>query len=141
MTDIYQGDPLQIMTADGVDMNIKGGQPEMDQGLNNFVNISLFTREGWFGNIFLKDANQKVGSKYLATSEKPITITSLNDTRLAAEKALKSPVVGKVLSTVTNPRKDHLNTDIEIQPPGQDAQQIQLSQNGANWINQALKGF
>ena len=135
--DIYEGDPLITLTENGAEMNIKGGQPEMDQGLVNFVNISLFTRRNWFGNFFINDPDKQPGSDFLEKAERVITLTGLNDTRLAAEKALKNPIVGKVESEVTNPSKNNLNVLNKISPPGQDVQELLITRNGVNWQNQA----
>jgi phage gp46-like protein len=121
-------------------MTIKGGQPKMDQGLRNFVNMSLFTGRGWYGNYFIRDENQKIGSDFIEKAEQPITTTSLNNTRLAAEKALENPVAGKIEVTVDNPEKNFLNVLAKIQPPGSDVQELKATRNGANWQNQAIQG-
>ena len=45
MTDIYSGDPRIVLTADGADFDYIGGQPVMDQGVENLALISLLTSD------------------------------------------------------------------------------------------------
>lgn len=138
--DRFQGDPKLMLTADGAEMQIMGGQPVMDQGLSNFVNISLFTKKGWFGNAFISDQDKKYGSDFLKESEKVITIQQLNNIRLAVEKGLQNPVVGNVEAQVINVEKNNLRIDIKISPPGQDVETLRATRNGVNWIMQAVQG-
>jgi len=132
----YQGDPRIFLGPDGSYFSYKGGQPEMDRGFENQVNIQLFTMPGWCGNIFLGPDSQ-VGSNFLDTAKGAINIDKLNDTRQAAENALKNQAFGKVQAIVTNPESNFLNVEIIIEPPGKDIQRLVLLRNWNNWIEQA----
>ena len=43
MTDIFSGDPKIILTPYGANLDYEGGQPVMDQGMENQALLSLFT--------------------------------------------------------------------------------------------------
>jgi len=137
MTDLYQGDPRLVLTENGSKIVFKGGQTVMDKGIENLALISLFTRQGWAGNTLFTDPNQKIGSDFIDASLEPITLTSLNNVRDAALKALDSPLFGEVEIEVSNPTSYQLKVDITIKPPGEDPQSIILLKNGINWISQA----
>ncbi len=137
MSDVFQGDPRLFLDENGSELIFIGGQPISDQGLENKVLISLFTRPGWSGNILFDDIAQKIGSNFEQTALQPITLQSLNDVRDAAEKALIDPIFGKVTVIVTNPVSQKLIVEITIEPPGQDIKKLMLSKNGYNWVFQA----
>lgn len=132
----YQGDPRIFLGENGSYFSYKGGQPVMDRGFENQVNIQLLTRSGWVGNVFLPPEKQ-IGSIFLDTARGSITVDKLNDIRQAAENALKNQAFGKVTSTVTNPKSSFLNVENIIEPPGQDIQKLILQKNWGNWIAQA----
>jgi hypothetical protein len=135
---IFEGDPKLTLGPDGATITYIGGQPIMDQGINNLVLISLFTRPGWSGNLFLKDVNEKIGSDFLDACSKPITLSSLNDIRQAAELALKNPALGDVKVTVLNPVSTRLDIKILISPPGKNYSELLLQKNGLNWLMQSV---
>jgi phage gp46-like protein len=136
-----QGDPAIKITLDGAIMQFIGGQPIMDSGLENAVQISLFTKKGWFGNAFLKKANQQIGSDFEKRSYGPINIDSINNIEDAADNALKwfsdSKITKQIDVIVANPKADYIKTDIQIQPNAGDAIQLSFLQHGQNWINQS----
>lgn len=136
--DIFSGDPYLTLGPNGSRLTFVGGQPVMDQGLENQVVISLFTDEGWEGNAFIADPDRKVGSDFMAATRKPITLSSLTGIEQAAVRALKSPAFGRVTATATNPTSNSLRVEILIEPPGQDSKTIILTRNGLNWQAQAL---
>ena len=43
MFDRFQGDPRLVLTEEGSEIIWKGGQPVLDQGVENVVLIDLFT--------------------------------------------------------------------------------------------------
>lgn len=133
----FEGDPKIIVTPDGWTVQYIGGQPVMDQGLENVATISLLTKEGWVGNIFLTE-KQKIGSSVRRISAGSINILKLNDIRQAAEKSLDIDVFGNVEAEVLNPVSSYIKLNILIQPPGRDIEKLTLERNGQNWINQAL---
>lgn len=137
----FSGDPAIKITEDGASMTFKGGQPEMDGGLENAVLISLLTKTGWWGNDLLKQNSQKIGSDY----DKKRTIVELQtilDYQDAAKRALQwMKTVGlaeNINITVTNPYNNQIKTKIIIIPPGQEAGELLLFKNTTNWINQTI---
>jgi hypothetical protein len=136
--DIFSGDPYITIGPDGSTLTYKGGQPVMDQGLENQAIIALFTKEGWAGNVLFRDANQQIGSDYVEAALQPITLQSLIDVEQAAVRALDSPAFGRVTAEAINPSSDRIQVEITIEPPGQDSQTIILTRNGVNWQAQAI---
>jgi len=138
MADYFSGDPKLVLTPNGSKLVFKGGQPVMDQGLENLALISLFTKKDWVGNAFIADPNKKIGSDFEETANQPITLASLNALAMSAEKALKNPAFGKITVEITNPNSHRLNVKITIEAPGSDIKTLILTKNGQNWINQNL---
>lgn len=136
--DIYSGDPYLTLDENGSRLHYVGGQPVMDQGLENQVLIALFTTPDWAGNSLLADPNQQIGSDFIKATQQPITLQSLTDVEQAAVRALQSPAFGRVTVTATNPESDIIRVEILIEPPGQDSQTIILTRNGLNWQAQAF---
>ncbi|KPK95639.1 hypothetical protein AMJ80_04505 [bacterium SM23_31] len=138
---VFQGDPAVKITENGAKMKFTDGQPVMDQGIENAVQISLFTKPGWWGNTLIRDVNKKIGSNY-EKQRVIIDVDTLNDVRNDANDALKTMLDTRLASQidiiVNNPDLNHINTYIKIKPPGQDAQELLFLNNGINWINQSL---
>ena len=137
--DLFQGDPRLVLTPDGVDLEYQGGQPVMDQGVENHVLISLFTRaeapdtgEPWCGNAFQPSAS-KLGSDFEARASQPITLAGLALVERAAASALSSPLFGAATVAVTNPVADYL--DVRIQA-GAGAMNVRGNRDA--WTVQAL---
>ena len=138
MTDIFQGDPYLTLGENGSRLHYIGGQPVMDQGLENLAIIALFSGEGWAGNALIRDTDQQLNTgRFLKATRQPITITSLTDVEQGAVADLSNPAFGRVTATATNPISDHLRVIILIEPPGQDSATIILTRNGLNWQAQA----
>lgn len=131
---ILQGDPRLILGPSGSSLQFTGGQPLMDQGLENLALISLFTSQGWVGNLLVKTP---IGSDFEEKCNQPITRQSLNDIRNSAERALVNPAFGRVTVRVGNPSGYRLNIRIIIEPPGTNPQLLVLTRNGENWKFQA----
>jgi phage gp46-like protein len=110
-----------------------GGQPVMDQGLENMAMISLFTGQGWCGNLYL-DPDEQIGSDFEATCRKSVTLQSITaDIPNAADRALKSDYFPERVIAVTNPRSDWLHLAITLGP----GNTITLDKRGMNWLAQA----
>ena len=113
----------------------------MDSGLENAVQISLFTKKGWFGNAFLKQVNKKIGSDFEKRSYGPITIDSINNIEDAATNALKWMIDSKISKTidiaVTNPKADYIKSTFLIHPNADNVTELQFLRHGQNWINQS----
>ncbi len=134
---IYQGDPALSLTNNGAELTFKGGQPVMDQGLENQVQISLFTAVGWPGN-FLLPENGQIGSNFETQARGPITLSSLAELEKTAIAALEDSIFGNIEAQAINPDSDRVTMEIKIEPPGRDNDTILLVRNGQNWINQAV---
>jgi phage gp46-like protein len=135
----FQGDPAVKITANGADMVFMGGQPVMDQGLENAVLISLFTLPGFWGNSILPVA-QQIGSEY-QQPRTVIDIETIDDINRSAEDALEWMLDTGIASSVdvetVNPT-GQITTRIKIAPPGENLQEFIFTQNGQNWISQAV---
>ena len=133
--DRFQGDPKVTLGPNGSNLVYRGGQPEMDQGFENYVMISLFTEEGWFGNHLFKKPEQKIGSKFVEANNRAITVPSLNEVRIMGEAALRAMVdtglADVVGLNVTNPTGN--SKRIEIHIIGATERVFVVSANGTNW--------
>ena len=134
--DRFQGDPRLTLDENGADLIFQGGQPVMDQGLENLALISLFTSLGWVGNTLITDPDSQVGSDFYDNASGTLTVSQLNNIRQAAIKALDNEAFGDVTVTVTNPNGKRVNVKILIEPPGSDSQEIILTRNRLNWVQQ-----
>ncbi|MFP3041899.1 InlB B-repeat-containing protein [Treponema primitia] len=133
--DRYGGDPKITITENGADLDYQGGQPVMEQGVDNVALISLFTKPGWPGNIFLPPEN-RIGSDYEDTTSGTITLSKLADIANSAERALTSATFPEVQAEVSNPTGDHLSVDIRVSP----GPALSLTREGALWKAQKAKG-
>jgi len=131
-----EGDPRLILTENGSKLNFIGGQPTMDQGLENMVLISLFTSPGWPGNALFDNPDEKIGSDFEQSALAAINLDTLNRIRNAAERALTDPIFGDVTVEVTNPVSHRIDVKILIKPPGSDVFQLLIQKNGLNWVAQ-----
>lgn len=114
MSDIYSGDPRIVITPDGSDFDYIGGQPVMDQGVENLALLSILTEDidpvsgkPWCGNVFFPDA-QKVGSSFVRQARQPLTLKQLRVIEQAGEDALDDPAFGNSTCTVTNPQSTYV---------------------------------
>lgn len=138
----FQGDIAVKITADGAKMLFIGGEPVRDQGLENAVTISLYTKKGWWGNVLLSEDSKKIGSDVEITALKPIVdLQSINNMNDAIDKALQWMTDVKLAQSydinVVNPKVDELKAQIIIYPPGRDSLTLLFLKNGINWISQA----
>lgn len=138
MINIFQGDPKLVLSVNGSRLVYKGGQPVMDQGLENQALISLFTEPGWAGNVLFPNPDQKIGSDFERTTRQSITLKSLVDIEQAAIRALKNPAFGTVTADASNPIGNQVRVIIPIFPPAGDPVTLILTRTGQNWIFQAL---
>jgi phage gp46-like protein len=144
MADRYQGDPKLILDENGADLvfTANGGQPEMDRGLENAALISLHTRPGWAGNILFRKPSEQIGSDFEQANRDPITLTSFNNIRNAAQAALQwmvdTGVAASVEARVSNPTGRRVQTAVLIKPPSRDPLVLLETRNGLNWISQKI---
>jgi phage gp46-like protein len=79
----YDGDLMLYPTPDGGDLNIIGGQPDMDAGLWTTVYLSLFSGV-WWGNALSEQAEQ------LADSIEAVMLDDSNQGRLNVQEAARA---------------------------------------------------
>jgi len=136
----FQGDPAVRLKNGGASMQFIDGQPVMDQGLENAVQISLFTKKGWWGNFLFKNENQKIGSDYQEIRT-IIDLQTINDYTDAGKKALewmtKTKLAKQIDVVVTNPLGYQIQTKIYIAPPGHDVNELLFTKNGLHWLSQS----
>lgn len=139
--DRFQGDPAVKITENGATMTFRGGQPVMDQGLENAVQISLFTLPGWWGNDLFDNESEKIGSTFQVVRT-IVDLDTINDYTDAARVALSwmkaNRLVSEINILVTNPYLNQIRTAIALSPPGQDVQEFLFTQSGLSWIAQSL---
>lgn len=131
-----EGDVRFVLTEEGSKFVFENGQALMDQGLENMALIALFTSPGWVGNSLFRDPNQRIGSDFERAALGTINLDRLTRIENAAKRALDNPAFGKVTVIVTNPVSHRIDVLIQIEPPGQDIQQLTIQKNGQNWIAQ-----
>lgn len=136
MTDQFDGDPFITIGANGADYIIQGGQPVMDQGLVNHVNMCLLTEPNWWGNDIEPVAERKVGSKFIVKSREPITRQSLLDTNKAAIQDVQGDEFSDVQASTTNPVTQNVRLEMVLRPPSNELEVLVLERTGQNWINQ-----
>ena len=138
MTDIWSGDPKITLSGDGSDFTYVGGQPVMDQGVENDALISLLTSDEdptsgkpWPGNIFFSD-EQKVGSDFQRTAQDTLTLKKLRLIEQSGVRALGDPAFGAVTCVATNPVSTYVEAQFQI---GEGS--LNVSGNQATWQAQA----
>lgn len=137
---LWDGDPKITVGEDGAEMTFIGGQPVMDQGLENPVILSLFTEPGWVGNALASSDAEKLGSIYEETCRQPVTLSSLNSSANAAKAALRWMISGGIASKITavsrNPSGHIRETKVTVTPPGGYPHDLTFAQAGPNWLQQ-----
>ncbi len=137
MTDIFAGDPCITIDEDGANFEFIGGQPVMDQGFENHVNIAILTEPNWWGNDLEPVAARRMESEFLPVSRRPINRQMLIDLARVAEQAVQGDEFKTVTSEATNPVSQNVNVTTLYTPPNREEQKLLLTRSGQNWINQA----
>ena len=141
----FEGDPRLILGPDGSTIEYKGGQPVMDQGLENQLLIDLFTLDQdqttgaeWWGNLTFPDPLEQIGSSYVRdVINEPLTLNGLANIEQSAGKALTDPIYGEITSDVTNPESTRINNIVRVSSPGNDVEILATTTNSVNWKAQA----
>ena len=137
MSSVYQGDPAFKITEDGSILKFVGGQPIMDQGFENTVLISLFTKRNWPGNVLARKDSEKIGSDFEDSHNQPVNLKGLNARRDAARKALQwaidQGIFRDVVVNVTNPKGSIIIVNIRITPPYGENVDLNIENSGPNW--------
>jgi hypothetical protein len=114
------------------DFKYVAGNPIMDAGVHNAAILSLFTDEGWGGNVFLPPVS-RIGSDFTRLCKGTITLAKLNDIENSAVRALQSKLFPKAEAEARNPNGDHLEVNIKIGSGGS----LNLNRESALWQAQA----
>ena len=136
---ITDGDVRLTPTADGGDITLLGGQPDMDQGLETAVYLSLFAGPDWWGNL-AGTLDERAESNLEALLSQTLT----NQTRLDAEEyarqalawMTRSGIAAKVSVAATLPALGWLVLAIVIEQPGTDPQVLRYQ---INWAAQRAR--
>lgn len=143
MTSIYQGDPRQDITRDGLTLSFVDGQCKMDKGLVNAVINTLFY-DPWFLNIEITDDVYHIGSDFLKYVQRPITIANLALARAAGLKALQWMITAGVASEIDvrlrNPSGSIVEVLVLIKPPAKTKIALLATRYGLNWEFQIDEG-
>jgi len=114
------GDVRVALNQDGGFIRIRGGQPEMDDGLETAVNISLFSQSDYWGNA-LADDGEDVGSTFSDALSVPLSNQARLDVIEAARSALSwltsTGIASAVEVSATIPSAGRLDLGIIIRQP------------------------
>lgn len=124
MIDQFDGDIAFIATPDGGQIIYTGGQPAMDVGgLENAVNISLFTGLEWWGNALEEnEPDKQIGSDFEERAKpKAINTACLREIENAARDDLQWMINQKVAQSIkavaTWPETNRVDLAILITKP------------------------
>lgn len=136
MIDQFDGDVAFILTPDGGQIVYTGGQPTMDVGgLENAVNISLFTEPGWWANALNEnEPDKQIGSDFEERIRpKAINTAYLRDVEDAALDALQWMINQRIAQTVEAnavwPELNQVGLEILITKPEGDIVTIRYELN------------
>jgi phage gp46-like protein len=134
----FDGDIRLSLSQDGGIIKIRGGQPDMDDGLTTAVNISLFSQGDWWGNA-LADDGEEVGSTFLDSLAAPLTNQARLDVIESAKRALAwmtdTGIAGSVDVQATIPAIGRLDLSITIRQPERAPTVFRYT---VNWQNQRV---
>lgn len=134
----FDGDVRLSLSQDGGIIKIRGGQPEMDDGLETAVNISLFSEGSWWANALAADG-EEIGSAFFAALAAPLTNQARLDIIEAARDALawmtESGIAQAVEITATIPAVGRLDLSITIRQPERAPTVFRYT---VNWQNQRV---
>ena len=84
---ITDGEPKLIPTPDGARLDFSGGQPLMEQGLENAVYLSLFVGD-WWGNATVPERDRQASRVQQVADRATLSNRSRLDIEAAANEAL-----------------------------------------------------
>ncbi len=130
----YDGDIMIYPTADGGDINIVAGQPDMDAGLWTAVYISLFSGK-WWGNA-IADKPEQFSDSIESLMENDSNQNRL-DVQEAARTALRWMIDEGIATAVdaeaTIPQLGYLGLTVTITEPAADPTVLKYK---INWAGQ-----
>ena len=114
-------EPKLYIDGDGVNVNLRNGYTETDDGIYNAINISLLTANKNISahNLLFRRNSEKIGSKFYKESlSSPVNIQGLKDRESAAKSDLQWLIDDGVLSEVniraTAPGNSNVNLAIKV---------------------------
>ena len=114
------GDPKLYPTGDGLDIDVTGGQPDMDEGLENAIALSLFGGAEWWGNAVSAD-DEKITGRLEEIMARSLTTRTMQDAEEAVNTALawmtSSGVAKKITASASIPAVGWLALAITIEQP------------------------
>lgn len=132
--DTYDGDLFIYPTADGGDIDVQSGQPDMDAGLWTAVYLSLFSAAGWWGNAIAAPGEQ-AESTLDDAMEGLLTPALRQDIEEAARKALAWMVAAGIAASVTVaatiPSATRLDLTVTVEQPNADPTTYRFALNWA----------
>jgi len=134
----FDGDVRLSLSADGGIIKLRGGQPEMDDGLETAVNISLFSEPDYWGNA-LSSSDEEIGSTLLSIFRSTLTnqarIDIIEATRTALAWMVSSGIATSIEPTATIPSMGRLDLYIVIRQPEKAPATFRYT---VNWKNQEI---
>jgi len=140
---VWDGEPRMCMVDGGVDWEVRGGQPVMDAGIENWALISLFTESDpyWWGNYVL-DGEYRLGdSNFVAILKDSITRTGLIDAdkevRRALELMKEKRIASEIKAELAINEQGGLDLVVQVYGPVSTLLNLLIQKHGLNWVMQA----
>lgn len=140
---IFDGEPRMVMTEGGVDWEVRGGQPVMGSGLENWALISEFTESEpeWWGNHVIGNEYRIKDSNFDKLMSGSITRSTLIEAQKEAERALdlmvSKRVASRVEAEITINEVGAVVVAIAVYGPSSTLAQLLLQKYGINWVAQS----
>jgi phage gp46-like protein len=136
----FDGEPRLVVTDGGTTIEIHGGQPVMDAGIENAALISLLTDPGWFGNQFL-ETDLRVGDSTFeevcsGTLTKTTFVKAESEAKRALEWMVDEGIASEIRADVANREGIGIDAVVSIVRPSGEVEDIALRRYGENWIRQ-----
>jgi phage gp46-like protein len=138
---VLDGDIRLTPTADGGDITWTNGQPDMDQGIETAVYLSLFSGPDWWGNA-IAGQYERAESALEALLSRTLTVQTMLDAEEAARQALAwmvpAGVAAKVAVSASLPALGWLALQVTVtQPAGDEV----TTRYAINWAAQEVRAW
>jgi len=134
----FDGDVRLSLSQDGGIIKIRGGQPDMDDGMETAVNISLFSQGDWWGNALAEDGEQ-IGSTFLDSLRAPLTnqarLNVIESVRSALSWLTDTGIASSIDVQATIPGLNRLDISLTIRQPEKAPTIFRYT---VNWQNQRV---
>lgn len=136
----FDGDLMLYPTMDGGDVILRGGQPNMDDGLSTAAYISLFGGDYWGNSIAPDNSHKLTGNVQKVMDGKFKGPQTLLDLQAAAQTDLQwmldDGVASSVTAVATLPLPNQALLVVTITQPGSGVQALKYA---INWTNQGAQ--